>query len=69
MRSERSFKLGPPPPATSAATSASMRANVKANTGPEVALRQALREQGHGGYRLNWKKAPGSPDITYPAEG
>jgi DNA mismatch endonuclease (patch repair protein) len=66
MRSERSFKLGPPPPPSSAAASASMRANVKADTVPELAFRHALRQQGLAGYRLNWKKAPGSPDIAYP---
>ena len=26
----------------------------------------ALREARLGGYRLNWKKAPGRPDIAYP---
>ena len=66
MRSKRSFKLGPPPESSSQATSASMKANIKSNTGPEVALRAALRDQGLTGYRLNWKKAPGSPDITFP---
>lgn len=25
-----------------------------------------LREMGYPGYRLNWKKAPGRPDIAYP---
>lgn len=43
-----------------------MRANRARNTGPERALRKALREAGLGGYRLNWKKAPGRPDIAYP---
>jgi DNA mismatch endonuclease (patch repair protein) len=44
-----------------------MRANRARNTGPERRLREALRAAGLGGYRLNWKKAPGRPDITYPA--
>ena len=43
-----------------------MRANRARNTGPELRLRRALREAGLGGYRLNWKKAPGRPDIAYP---
>ena len=43
-----------------------MRANRARNTGPELRLRKALREAGLGGYRLNWKKAPGRPDIAYP---
>ena len=43
-----------------------MRANRASNTGPELRLRRALRDAGLGGYRLNWKKAPGRPDIAYP---
>jgi DNA mismatch endonuclease (patch repair protein) len=43
-----------------------MRANRAKNTGPELRLRRALRQAGLGGYRLNWKKAPGRPDIAYP---
>lgn len=43
-----------------------MRANRARDTGPELRLRQALRAAGLGGYRLNWKRAPGRPDIAYP---
>jgi DNA mismatch endonuclease (patch repair protein) len=43
-----------------------MRANRARNTGPELRLRRALRDAGLGGYRLNWKKAPGRPDIAFP---
>jgi DNA mismatch endonuclease (patch repair protein) len=43
-----------------------MRGNVRAGTKPELHLRQLLREAGLPGYRLHWKKAPGSPDIAYP---
>jgi DNA mismatch endonuclease (patch repair protein) len=43
-----------------------MRANRARDTGPERRLRRALREAGLGGYRLNWRKAPGRPDIAYP---
>lgn len=43
-----------------------MRANRPRNTGPERRLREALRAAGLGGYRLNWRKAPGRPDIAYP---
>ena len=43
-----------------------MRANRARNTGPERHLREALRQAGLGGYRLNWRKAPGRPDIAYP---
>jgi DNA mismatch endonuclease (patch repair protein) len=43
-----------------------MRANRARDTGPERRLRRALRDAGLGGYRLNWRKAPGRPDIAYP---
>jgi DNA mismatch endonuclease (patch repair protein) len=43
-----------------------MRANRARNTAPERRLREALRAAGLGGYRLNWRKAPGRPDIAYP---
>ena len=43
-----------------------MQANRARDTAPERRLRKALREAGLGGYRLNWKKAPGRPDIAYP---
>ena len=42
-----------------------MRSNRGRDTGPEVALRRALREAGLSGYRLQWKVA-GRPDIAYP---
>ena len=43
-----------------------MRANKGKATSPEMKLRKVLRENGHPGYRVNWKKAPGRPDIAYP---
>jgi DNA mismatch endonuclease (patch repair protein) len=43
-----------------------MRANRARDTAPERALRRALRTAGHPGYRLNWRGAPGRPDISYP---
>jgi len=43
-----------------------MQANRARDTGPERRLRSALRTAGLGGYRLNWRKAPGRPDIAYP---
>jgi DNA mismatch endonuclease, patch repair protein len=59
------LQLPNPPPSTPAVRNV-MRANRAKNTGPELRLRRALREAGLGGYRLNWKKAPGRPDIAYP---
>ena len=43
-----------------------MKGNVRAGTKPELTLRRLLREAGFPGYRLHWKRAPGSPDIAYP---
>ena len=54
------------PPPSSDVTSKVMRSNKGKDTGPELTLRKALRDAGFGGYRLNWKKVPGRPDIAYP---
>ncbi len=43
-----------------------MRANRSRDTGPERRMRSALREAGLAGYRLDWRAAPGRPDIAYP---
>ena len=43
-----------------------MKGNVRTGTRPELALRRLLRDAGFPGYRLNWKKSPGTPDIAYP---
>ena len=43
-----------------------MRANRASDSKPERALRHALRRAGYPGYRLNWRRAPGRPDIAYP---
>jgi DNA mismatch endonuclease (patch repair protein) len=45
-----------------------MKANVAKDTGPERTLRRALCSSGLRGYRLNWKKAPGRPDIAFPGK-
>lgn len=47
-------------------TSRVMKANKGKDTKPEQMVRRLLREMGYPGYRLNWKKAPGRPDIAYP---
>jgi DNA mismatch endonuclease (patch repair protein) len=47
-------------------TSRVMRANKAKNTKPELSLRKLLYQEGITGYRLNWKKAPGRPDIAFP---
>ncbi len=43
-----------------------MRANRSRDTVPERTLRHALRAAGFPGYRLNWRGAPGRPDVCYP---
>lgn len=42
-----------------------MRANRRRNTGPELALRAALRAAGLLGYRVDLKGVPGRPDIAF----
>ena len=54
-----------PPPSSPAVTNV-MKANKGKNTSPELIVRRELRIAGHPGYRLNWKKVPGHPDIAYP---
>jgi DNA mismatch endonuclease (patch repair protein) len=51
---------------TSETTRKVMQANRGKDTKPELAVRHLLREMGYPGYRLQWKKAPGRPDIAYP---
>lgn len=60
-------KLGPAPKATSAAVTRTMKANRAKDTGPEIALRWVLREQGLTGYKTFWKHVPGRPDVVYPS--
>lgn len=45
--------------------STNMRAIRSKNTKPELAVRRALREAGHTGYRLHRKDLPGCPDIAF----
>ncbi|CAN5570772.1 very short patch repair endonuclease [soil metagenome] len=56
----------PNPPPSSPAVRAVMQANRARDTVPERVLREALRAAGHPGYRLNWRRAPGRPDICWP---
>ncbi len=48
-------------------TSRVMRANKAKDTLPELSLRRALWRESVRGYRVNYKKAPGRPDIAFPA--
>ncbi len=47
-------------------TSRIMRSNKSKNTKLELLFRRALWKNNIKGYRLHWKKAPGSPDIAFP---
>lgn len=49
-----------------AAIKKSMKGNKRSDTKPEMLVRQRLRAAGLTGYRLQWKKAPGRPDIAFP---
>ncbi len=49
-----------------ATTSRIMRSNKSKNTKLELLFRKALWKNDIKGYRLHWKKAPGSPDIAFP---
>ena len=43
----------------------SMQGNKRKDTKPELLVRQRLRAAGLTGYRLQWAKAPGRPDIAF----
>lgn len=43
-----------------------MRANNSKNTKLEIAVRHRLWAEGLRGYRINYTKLPGKPDIAYP---
>lgn len=49
----------------SAATHKSMQGNKRRDTKPEVLVRRMLREMGFPGYRCDWRKAPGRPDVAF----
>ncbi len=65
MTNKRTIKTPPP---TDELRSRIMRANRGKDTKPEILLRKALYHCGLAGYRLHWKKVPGSPDIAYPGK-
>ncbi len=45
-----------------------MSANKAKGTKPEILLRKQLWDKGLRGYRLNYKKAPGKPDIAFTSK-
>jgi DNA mismatch endonuclease (patch repair protein) len=56
------------PQASSSKVSNVMMANKARDTKPELQLRNFLWANGFRGYRVNWKKAPGRPDVCYPGK-
>ncbi len=56
------------PEASSEAVRHSMQGNKGKDTKPELLVRERLRACGLTGYRLQWKKAPGRPDIAWPGK-
>ena len=54
------------PPASSEATRHTMQANRSKDTKPELLVRSYLRDAGLSGYRLQWKREFGRPDVAYP---
>lgn len=49
----------------SLATRKSMQGNKRRDTSPEMKVRRMLREMGFTGYRVDWAKAPGRPDVAF----
>ncbi|MCI8424302.1 MAG: very short patch repair endonuclease [Adlercreutzia sp.] len=49
----------------STATRKSMQGNKRRDTKPEILVRRMLREMGFTGYRCDWRKAPGRPDVAF----
>ena len=54
------------PAASNAHVRKSMQGNTRATPKPELIVRKLLRELGYPGYRLQWGKLPGRPDIVFP---
>lgn len=44
-----------------------MMANRAKDTNPELLLRSAIRRIGLKGYRTNWRRLPGRPDLAFPS--
>lgn len=63
---ERTYKRDQRSPVPKDKTVSKVMSRIKgSNTGPELLLRKALFNNGLSGYRINYKKLPGRPDIVY----
>ncbi|MCB9168970.1 MAG: very short patch repair endonuclease [Flavobacteriales bacterium] len=65
MSVRKYIRDGRAPVPKDARTSALMSRIRAKDTSPERALRRALRDAGHRGYRLHYAKVPGRPDIAF----
>jgi DNA mismatch endonuclease (patch repair protein) len=63
---EKYLRDGRSPIPKSETTSRVMSSNKAKDTKPELLLRKMLWAKGIRGYRCNYKKAPGRPDIAFP---
>lgn len=68
MNSPNYIRDGRAPLPKSPVTSRVMSANRAKNTGPEQAIRSAIRNAGLKGYRFNLKNLPGRPDIAFTSK-
>ncbi len=59
-------RVPPAPPSASEATRHVMQANKSKNTKPELLVRAGLRTRGLTGYRIQYKRACGRPDVAFP---
>jgi DNA mismatch endonuclease, patch repair protein len=66
-RKSKKYKSQQPPLTVQEKISRHMRGNKGRDTQPELLLRRALWQNELRGYRVHWRKAPGKPDICYPA--
>ena len=64
-RETLSKKLGKNPLPTSKDISKVMKSNKRNDSIPELILRKNLRRVGLKGYRKNYSKIPGSPDVVF----
>jgi len=66
MNTTKYIRDGRSPIPKNEVTSKVMSANKGKDTKPELLLRKELWKNNIKGYRLHWKKVPGSPDMAFP---
>ena len=68
MNTKKYIRDGRAPIPLNESTSEIMSSIKDRNTKPELILRKALWNSRVRGYRLHWKRVPGSPDIAFPGK-